>query len=391
MPHLNKREIDALPPGMAKGTWHADDEMKGFFVVSYASGKKVFFCRYRTAAGRRKTIKLGQYGTVTPDAARRRAKEYLSEAALGGDPVAARDKARATPTWAEWTERYVDRIKLRKKSPREDLRFLGFTEDSPYAALRSRWGDRLVTEITTEDVETFRATIGRDHKVAANRWLASVRACFSAARKSKLVPGNPASGLPLFLEGVPRSRVLDDREMTRLLAALEKEEDVYGAAALRLIVETGCRRSEILTAKWTDFDLEADVPTWRIPSPKAGRPQTIPLASSTVALLERLPKTGEYVIPGRSEGRHRSDLRGSWERALARAGLTGADVRIHDLRRSFGLRVARAAGLHVASKLLRHANMLVTERVYAPLGLEELGRAMQQHAEVLPFQAKKGA
>ncbi|HQR44587.1 MAG TPA: hypothetical protein PK598_01065 [Thermoanaerobaculia bacterium] len=62
-----------------------------------------------------------------------------------------------------------------------------------------------------------------------------------------------------------------------------------------------------------------------------------------------------------------------------------ADVHIHDLRRTFGLHVAKAAGLHVASKLLRHGDVRITERVYAPLGIETLRAAVEKRSEVLPF------
>jgi len=51
-------------------------------------------------------------------------------------------------------------------------------------------------------------------------------------------------------------------------------------------------------------------------------------------------------------------------------------VTIHDVRRTFGLHVTRTAGLHVASKLLRHSDIRVTQKVYAPLDLAELREAM---------------
>ena len=60
------------------------------------------------------------------------------------------------------------------------------------------------------------------------------------------------------------------------------------------------------------------------------------------------------------------------------------DVRIHDIRRSFGLRIARTAGLHVASKLLRHHSVTQTERAYAPLGLDDLREALKKANEAQP-------
>ena len=79
---------------------------------------------------------------------------------------------------------------------------------------------------------------------------------------------------------------------------------------------------------------------------------------------------GPYLVPGRDPKKPRYDLKRPWDDLCEAAGLKG--VHIHDVRRTFGLHAARNAGLHIASKLLRHSTVTVTEKVYAPLGLEEL-------------------
>lgn len=160
---------------------------------------------------------------------------------------------------------------------------------------------------------------------------------------------------------------------------------------LPLLVETGARLSEALRAKWEDVDLEGG--TWRVPSPKSGHPQIIPLSRSTVALLRRLPRlaSSPYVVVGRHMDRSRTDLRDAWARVKARAAKTApsvADVHVHDPRRSFGLAIAKSAGLHVASKLLRRSSVRITKQVYAPLGLDDLRKAVQKRADALPFAPK---
>lgn len=151
--------------------------------------------------------------------------------------------------------------------------------------------------------------------------------------------------------------------------------------ALRLLVDSGARLSEALRAKPEDFDIDGG--TWRIPSPKVGHPQVIPLAVSTLAMVRKVFRGPDaYLFPARLRpDQPRPDLRGPWERIKTRAGLQ--NVRIHDLRRTFGLAIARSSGLHIASKLLRHADIKVTERVYAPLGLEELRDAVEQRTQGL--------
>jgi len=145
-------------------------------------------------------------------------------------------------------------------------------------------------------------------------------------------------------------------------------------AALLLMMDTGARKSEVLRARWEDMDLDGGL--WRIPSPKAGHPQVVPLGESTVELLRSVERMGPWVVPGRDPARHRADLKRPWEKVRAGAGLD--DVTIHDLRRTFGVHVAKRAGLHIASKLLRHSDIRVTERVYVPLGIEGLREALEE-------------
>ncbi|MCL4810812.1 MAG: site-specific integrase, partial [Thermoanaerobaculia bacterium] len=219
----------------------------------------------------------------------------------------------------------------------------------------------------------------------ANRWTGAVRACFSAAIRAGHLSMNPARGHTPLLEAAPRARVLSPDEMERFLRALEAEPDVHVRAGFRLLVETGARLSEVLRARWADVDLDAGL--WRIPSPKSGHPQVVPLGSRTVAMLARLSRKGPYVVAGRKAEEPRADLKKPWERLRTEAAL--GDVRIHDIRRSFGLEVAKKAGLHVASKLLRHSSIKVTEAAYAPLGLDELREAVEKRADVLPFPEQK--
>jgi len=375
---LTKRTIDALPPGPPKGRWVLDSEMTGFFLACYPT-KKVFHVRLNIGSQRR-VLKIGSYGVLTVDQARERAREFLASAALGHDPAEERRKARTMPTFGSWVETYLGRVALTKKSAKDDERYLAMAVEA--------WKNMPLDTIQPEDVAVVRQTLSKT-KTQANRWHASIRSCLQAAVRSGYMRVNPATGLKPFAENAPRARVLSPDELEALLRAVAQEEDVHARAALSILIESGARLSEVLRAKWDDFDLAAG--EWRIPSPKAGRPQTVPLAKSTAALLRKLPHVGCYVILGREADKPRRDLKGPWARAMDRASLTEAGITVHDVRRTFGLSIARSAGLHVASKLLRHADVRVTERVYAPLGIEDLRVALEKRAPVLKFKAKRKA
>jgi integrase len=174
--------------------------------------------------------------------------------------------------------------------------------------------------------------------------------------------------------------VLSEVELRRLNKAISAEEDVIVAAAFRLMLETGARAGEVLAAKWEDMDLKGL--RWRLPSPKAGIPQTIFLAPQTAKWLKKVPRVDKnpYVIPGEIEGARRFDLKRAWRRMQRNAAIPG--VNIHDLRRTVGKLIAREAGLQAAQKALRHSDVQLTASTYAPMQEAEVREAM---AKVIPL------
>ena len=139
---------------------------------------------------------------------------------------------------------------------------------------------------------------------------------------------------------------------------------LHAAAALRLLMLTGCRCNEILTLRWEDVHLEAK--ELRLPDTKTG-PRAVPLAPAAAKVLAELPRVpgNPWVIAGRKPGVHLSNFHVYWYRVRARAGLE--DVRLHDLRHSFASRaLALGESLPMIGKLLGHSQIQTTAR-YAHL------------------------
>lgn len=375
---ITNRTIGTLKATSSKGTRFYDDDLRGFTVRVMPDGSKHFEVRYGGRRNRRR-LSIGHFGTLTIDEARQKARSILAEAELGHDPAADRDRERNMPTFAGWRKTYTGRITGRLKSAKWIDRFLGVAED--------KWASRRLDTITPGDVESVFQTIGETSKVSANRWAACVRACFEKAVLEGHLERNPAKGVAFFLE-TPRERTLTDAEMTALLEAVMLEQDVHARAGLRLLVESGCRLSEILTLKWDDVDLEAGTLTLR--TPKAGRPQVAPISKHTIAMLKRLPHVGLYVVAGREDEKPRADLKGPWGRALslaAKKAPTITNAHVHDLRRTMGKIVARQSGLHLASKVLRHTSIKITEKHYSPMDLAEIRAAVERRGKTLAFPA----
>jgi len=365
---LTKRILDALSTPEVGGRTHLfDTVLPGFGAVKHPTGRVTFFVQYGGKDQRR--VAIGRHGPLTVDQAREEARRRLGDVARGGDPLEERKAAQAIPTFSKWIKGYLEDVGRRKKSAGDDRRYLKWVE--------KKWGRRRLDKITTEHVSrAFEERREKHGKISANRFLASVRACLTAAWRIGHVMENVAARVKLLPENPPRQRVLSDEELHRVVKEIVKLKDPHLRVAFELLLSTGARKSEVLRARWEDMDLEAAL--WSIPAPKSGEPQTAPLPRTTVALLKNTPQVGPWIVPGRWPERHREDLRGPWKDIRKNANVE--DVTIHDVRRTYGLHAARTAGLHVASKLLRHSTVRITERVYAPLGIEELQAATEKVA-----------
>lgn len=367
---ITKRLLDGLPtPDEGGRVFVRDTVLQGFEATKFPSGAVTFAVTYGGRGARHK-MAIGAHGALTVDQARSLAAKKLGDVAHGVDPAEERREAHAVPTWSEWIAEYIATITPIKKSAHQDRRYLTWTAEQG-------WGKRQLDAITVDDVQRLLEYRRENHgPIDSNRWYASVRTCLQAAWRANKVKENVAAKVRKGPENDPRTRTLSDAELARALDALDAITDPFVRCAFDLIFATGVRKSEALRARWEHVDLDAGI--WRLPSTKSGKPQVVPLPRDVVAMLRNVPRVGEWVVPGRFDGQHLKDLRGPWSDVRTAAQIP--DVTIHDVRRTFGLRVAKIAGLHIASKLLRHSTVRITEQVYAPLGLEDLRKASEKAA-----------
>ena len=193
---------------------------------------------------------------------------------------------------------------------------------------------------------------------------------FQLAEAWGLAPlgANPCRFVPRYREG-RRERFLTAAEYRRVgreLRALEAQGAgaARAAAALRLLMLTGCRLTEVLALRWDDVDRSAG--ELRLRDSKTGA-RMVPLTPTAARLLDGIARVpgNPWVFPGRRPGRHLVRLRPFWHRVRERAGLE--DVRIHDLRHSFASRaLAMGESLPMIGRLLGHADVGTTAR-YAHL------------------------
>ena len=398
--HEAGRRRTRATPG--KPLYVYDTELKGLGVRCMPSGVKSWIVEYRPpGSGRgtsRKRMTLGPTTTLTPDEARKAARNVLAAVQLGADPARERRKGRETPTVAQLLEQYFTEEVKPKRKPRTAELYRYYARNLIVPNL----GPIKAPALTKADVARLHRKIGKQHPITANRVLALVSSLYGFAASH--VPGipeglNPAKGIEKFPEE-GRERFLSTDELQRLGATLREGETLgfawrvdegkptskhlaaserrrtqlhpAAAAAFRLLLFTGCRLREILHLKWGDVDFERGMLFLR--ESKTGRKPVI-LNAPALAVLESLPRAGSYVIAGDDPGKPRSDLKRPWRAVANHAGLEG--FRIHDLRHSFAsIGAGSGMGLPIVGKLLGHAQPRTTQR-YAHLDNDPLRRASE--------------
>ena len=208
----------------------------------------------------------------------------------------------------------------------------------------------------------------------ANRVVAVLGKIFGLAEAWGLRPdgGNPCRFIRKYKEA-GRERFLSEEEFRRLGRVLDEAGSGGGVsphavAAVRLLL-TGCRKSEVLTLRWEDVDLEAG--ELRLRDSKTGA-RPVPLSPAAAAVLSNLPRLpgNPWVITGRKPGARMVNLLTPWRVLRARAGLD--DVRIHDLRHSYASRaLALGESLPMIGRLLGHRQVRSTAR-YAHLARDSV-------------------
>lgn len=379
MPKLIKRVVEAAE-ARPKEYYIWDEDIPGLGLRVLPSGRKQYIVQYR--AGRRsRRMSLGPSTVLTPEQARNRALDVLADARGGKDPAADRDAHRRALTIKDLVERFDEQhisIRIKKNTATEYRRLLK-------KHILPRLGSFLIAEVTRADIATFHHNM-RHIPYQANRCLEIISKMFNLAELWGLRPdgSNPRRLIQKYPE-VKRERFLSLDEIKHLgnvLREMEMERLVMPSAALavRLLLYTGCRLSEIMTLKWEYVDLEGAA--LHLPDSKTGA-KTVYLGRPAVELLEKAPAIvgNPWVITGTLPGSRLNELQHSWRRVRARAGLD--DVRIHDLRHTFAsTAVAAGQSLPMIGKLLGHTQVQTTAR-YAHLAASPVKGAADAITEVL--------
>ncbi len=343
---LTQHQVDNLKPGKTTRNIR-DRELKGFGVRILPSGGKRYFLQLQTG-GQRVWHAIGDAGDIALECARSKARSLLASRQRGDDPVV------------------VEPVPFETVAEEVFLRYRRHWKPGTLAVNLSYYRNqilpwfegRAIADITRSDVRQWFASL-HAVPVAADRSAPVLSVILRQAEVYGYRPegSNPCVGIRRNRRR-GRERFLNPDEIRRLSTVLDPHHDSHPlqASMVRLLLLTGCRRSEILTLKWSDYR-EGKL---CLRDSKTG-PRTVWLSSLARRILDGLPRSGPWVFPSPRRDSHLSQqtLHDFWQRVRSEAGIE--DVRLHDLRHTYAsVALAHGETIPTIGRLLGHNDPATT-------------------------------
>jgi integrase len=405
---LTKRFVEALQP--RERPYEARDiEFKRLVVRVERTGHKTFWLRYPFAGKRSNRFKLGVFPGVSVEGARALAEAANGDVARGLDPQARRKAERVD----------AERAKVSTLGTFIDGRYAPWAlqhlrrGDVAVARLKAdfaKWLDESLTNFNNWRIESWRKDRLKAgiKPVTLNRQLDTLRSCLHKAVEWRVIDKHPMQGLKwLDVDDDERVRYLTSEEEQRLRGALVKRDDDMRTARDRFnewrearhkpalprrpegfvdhirplvltAINTGLRRGELFSLRWSDVDFVGHMLTVRAAAAKSGDSRRVPLNAEVQEVLEAWRKQGDaknedLVFPG-AERAKLTRLDKSWATVCKLAELT--DFRFHDCRHHFASRLVQlGTDLNMIRALLGHSDLKMTLR-YSHLAPDNLHTAV---------------
>jgi integrase len=323
----------------------------------------------------------------------------------GADPRKERKARQDAPTVADLADRFeAEHLTKRRAATARDYRMM------LRLYVRPELGNVRVAAVRRSDIDKLHGDIAsgkltpkrQPAPYTANRVIATLSKMFALAIGWEMRADNPARGIEREPEE-KRQRFLSLAEIARLSAALAAHPEQSSANATRLLLLTGARRGEALSASWDQFDLGSGV--WLKPAAttKQKKDHRLPLSAPALQLLagmktaadkenERRTRDGlpalPFLFPGK-DGKPQTDIKHFWAAICKKADLQG--VRVHDLRHTYASILASSGlSLPIIGALLGHTQMQTTQR-YAHLMDDPLRAATERAGAIIDGAGREGA
>lgn len=365
MPSLNDKFIKSIPVPENKHKIYWDDRVTGLGIRITNNNALSFILDY-VINGRRRRYTIGRYPALSTTAAREIATELKGEVVKGFDPLEEKKATYSIPTIKEFSADFLkSKEKVLRPTTLESYRTFTFEK-----YILPKFGNTRIDLISKRDIQAFHSSLSRVPKMA-NRVLRILSSFFGVAVSWGLISSNPVSGIKKFPEH-KRERYLTEDEIKKLSEVLNEENDQMNVNVVKLILLTGSRKTEVLSARWRDFDLEKGI--WLKPAilTKQNKNHYTPLNDGAFNIVkemrqkivsdneikdsEKIISTKEYLFFNPKTNTHLRDIKKFWAKICSKAEIKNA--RIHDLRHTFAsILVSNGISLEVIGKLIGHSNI----------------------------------
>jgi len=340
-----------------------DPGCPSLYLIIQPSGAKSWAVRYRFN-GKPKKLTVGSWPKVSLEQARNDATAALLQLKKDVDPAEAKKKAATAARTAadvlardtvaslaaQYIEKYV-RVKTRPLSQKQ-------TESIFRRIVLPAWQGRTVHQIRRRDVieliedVAFGNSKTEPRPILANRALAAVRKFFNWLASRDVIAASPCVGVEAPGVEKKRERSLGDAEIVQLWNASGEIGYPYGLA-IKLLLLTGQRRSEVGGMRWSEIDKKTWL--WLLPAvrTKNRRVHTVPLSEQVREIIEASPVIAgsDYVFGGRAGIKHFARAKAKLDEVLHFA----APWVLHDLRRSAASGMQRiGVDVPVIEQVLNH-------------------------------------
>jgi integrase len=275
---------------------------RGLSLLVASSGRKSWRFRYRHAS-KAESLTLGEYPAVGLTAAREMAQEMRARVARGQSPAEdARREKRLKDPWVsvrEFAERWMREVVAKVRKDPDAVRRVLDRDVYP------RIGKRPVARVTAQEVQEIvfaRRDAGRPESAAVIRH--TLKRMFEYAQACGVCAANPvdATKLKFVVTHRSRSRTLSHAELRQFMQETATGDHWRMKLALRVILYTLCRKSELRCARWEHVDLKRGI--WEIPAElsKTGKPHIVYLSRQAVDCFRHLlamAALAEVVLPAR--------------------------------------------------------------------------------------------
>lgn len=201
-----------------------------------------------------------------------------------------------------------------------------------------------------------------------------LKALYNFAMKCGCAKENPASQVPFFREVEKKPRFLKEEEIENLLS---NSNGLY--PVLYTFLKTGLRKSELVNLRWEDIDFRRKCmriesnEDWRT---KTGNTREIPIADDLVRILNKLPKTSDYVFLNSNGNKYGFHLTERVKRLAKSIGIS--NMTVHALRHTFiSHLVMNGVDLVSIKELAGHSDIKTTMR-YAHLAPGHLRKSIDK-------------